>query len=164
MVNVLNTQTHSRSASRGPSSSSSCRFHLQLPGGCPVCSHSPVQCVFCTGRLEARGGREGTGGDQNSKPTSQRRAPTLLSPHHPLSCLSSPSCSRALCLGSDSLNPLKHEEVCPASSSTQISSHFIIFILLTFTSSFFYFLLLLPFIKEKSNTFLLLTQSLSFSV
>ena len=167
MVNVLNTQTHSRSAPRGPSSSSSCRFCLQLPGSWRVSHLLPQSGPVCF--LHRSPGSLGWWGGDRWRSKQQAHFSALgthsfLSPHHPLSCLSSPSCSKALCLGSHSLNPLKHEEVCPASSSTQISSHFIIFILLTLTSSFFYFLLLHPFIKENSNTFLLFTHFLSFSV
>ena len=47
MVNVLNTQTHSRSAPRGPSFSSSCRFYLQLPGSQRVSHLLPQSCPLC---------------------------------------------------------------------------------------------------------------------
>lgn len=122
MVNVLNTQTHcSRSASEVPPPPAHVGFILtpwQVSRLLLILSS-----VFLHDGLEARGSREGTGGPtQTTSPLLSVRSP-LFSPHHPYLVLSSPSCSRALCLGSDSLNPLEALEEVFQLHLPKISSH-----------------------------------------
>lgn len=92
---------------------------------------------------------------KTKQPTSQRQEPTLLSASPWQFYLKFSSCSRALCLGSDSLNPLKHEvkfaqlHLPPRFHPILSSSSYSVSMALVFI-----FLLLLPFIKEKINIFL----------